>query len=83
MSIIWKGEGGMDVAPEGLHGGDQKRSGSAGPGHHCFDMNLGHMAMAVEQRIRLTAMVAAAAPPSLTHAMRCLEIGRGVVTVAC
>lgn len=24
MSIIWKGEGGMDVAPEGLHGGDRK-----------------------------------------------------------
>ena len=46
-------------------------------GHHCFDMNLGHMDVAVEQRIRLTAMVAVAAPPSLRHVMRCHEVGRG------
>lgn len=33
--------------------------------------------MAVEQRIRLTAMIADAAPPSLWHALCCHEYGRG------
>lgn len=60
MSIIWKGPGGMDAI--------RKRCAwwrseivldRRYHGHHCFDMNLGHMAVAVEQRIRLTAMVAA------------------------
>lgn len=79
MSIIWKWEW-RDGCTSG-NGPAWWRSENVLDrryhGHHCFDMNLGHMAVAVEQRIRLTAMVADAAPPSLGHAMRCHEVGRG------
>ena len=84
MSIIWKGSRGMDVTPETTCAWWRSENvlDRRYHGHHCFDMNLGYMAAAVEQRIRLTAMVAVAAPPSLRHAMRCEEGGRGRRTVA-